>query len=181
MDRLEGNTTGDRPAKRQQARRCNLISAATKVFREAKCDWAWRMAPKSTTVPLLISDFYSDAIAGIGKCNGKHDPAFEAVRKRQLAMRWRSADRDQDGYRYLGLADSRTDPSRACNRRGGSGGVRHVEMPTPTFLGSSSSRRPECSECGGPLPPNNYMECNFCGAEIHSIPNCLAEHEERCW
>ncbi len=117
MERLEGNTTWNRSARRQQARRCNLISAATKVFREAKCDWAWRMAPKSTTVPLLLSDFYSDAIAGIGKCNSKHDPAFEAVRKRQLAMRWRSADRDQDGYRYLALADSRTDPSRACNRR----------------------------------------------------------------
>ncbi len=181
MESLEGNTTRNRSARRQQGRRCNLISAATKVFREAKCDWAWRMAPKSTTVPLQTYVFYSDAIAGIGKYNSKHDAAFEAVRKRQLPMRWRSADRDQDGYRYLALADSRTDPSRACNRRGGSGGVRHVEMPTPTFLGSSSSRRPECSECGGPLPISNYMECHECGAESHNIPNCLAEHERRCW
>ena len=49
------------------------------------------------------------------------------------------------------------------------------------LLGSCSSRRPECSECGGPLPICNYMECHECGAEIHNIPNCLAEHERRCW
>ncbi len=57
---------------------------------------------------------------------------------------------------------------------------RQAQRQRPTAAGSIHSRKPECSECGGPLNVNDYIECHegtsvFCNAQW-----CIANHDERC-
>ncbi len=50
----------------------------------------------------------------------------------------------------------------------------------PTSAGSIHSRKPECSECGGPLNVDDYIECHECTAVFCNTQQCIAMHDERC-